>query len=188
MAKLIIGLGNPGEEYQNTRHNIGFEVVDFINEEGGGEFMFDKKFNSEVSEAKINGKKVVLAKPQTFMNKSGEAVKKLVKNLKFKISDLIVVHDDLDIPFGKTKLSFGRSSAGHKGIESIFRVLKTEKIYRVRIGTFNSKLAKIKKIKDKRKKLAEMNKFVVGPFTPEEKNKVTKIIKQAAEKAISILR
>lgn len=146
----------------------------------------DKKSNSEVSEIKVNGKKAVLVKPQTFVNKSGEAVKKLAKSLKLKVSDLVVIHDDLDILFGKVKLSFGRSSAGHKGVESIIKVLKTDKFYRVRFGTFNQQLAKIRRVKDKKRRLNEMNKFVIGPFGSSEKPKLNRLIKTAAEKVLQL--
>ena len=188
--KIIVGLGNPGKEYENSRHNIGFRIVDFMSREHGGNFNLDKKLNSEISELKINGKKVLLVKPQTFVNKSGEAVKKL----KFlpagrhgKIENLVIVHDDLDIPFGKIRVSFGKSSAGHKGVESVIKALKTDKFSRVRFGTFGSQLAKVRKIKDKRSRLNEMNKFVVGPFSPNEKPKLNKLIKETVEKAIPLL-
>ncbi len=186
-VKLIVGLGNPGEEYENTRHNLGFRVVGYLNKEYGRSFTFDKKSDSEVSEIKVNGKKILLAKPQIFMNNSGQAIKKLIENLKFKIENLVIVHDDLDIPFGKVKMSFARGSAGHKGVESIIRALKTDKFYRIRIGTFNNQLAKIRKIKDKRKRLSEMNKFVISPFGASEKTKVSKVVKETAQKIISIL-
>ncbi len=146
----------------------------------------DKKSNSEISEVKVNGNKVLLAKPQTFVNKSGEAVKKLTQNLKLKTQNLVVVHDDLDILFGKVKVSFGKSSAGHKGVESIIKALKTDKFCRVRFGTFGSQLEKIRKIKDKRKRLNEMNKFVIGPFGSSEKPKLNKLIKIAVEKALQL--
>ena len=184
--KLIIGLGNPGKEYEGSRHNIGFRVVDYLNKEYGGSFDLDKKLNSEVSEIKINSQKVLLAKPQTFVNKSGEAVKKLAKSYKLKSSSLIIIHDDLDIPFGKVKVSFASRSAGHKGVESIIKALKTGKFYRIRIGTFNSQLVKIRKIKDKRKKLSEMNKFVIGSFSQSEKPKLNNLIKTAAEKTLQL--
>ncbi|TSC90768.1 MAG: peptidyl-tRNA hydrolase, PTH1 family [Parcubacteria group bacterium Gr01-1014_2] len=185
--KLIVGLGNPEKEYANTRHNIGFQIVEYINKEyGGGIFTLDKKTNSEISEVKIGGKKVLLAKPETFVNKSGEAVKKIAASYKLKPDSLIVVHDDLDIPFAKTKISFGRSSAGHKGVESVIRALKTNKFNRLRIGTFNQQIVKIRKIKDKRKRLAEMNKFVISPFGGDEKHKLVKIIKEAAQKILLI--
>ena len=92
----------------------------------------------------------------------------------------------MDIPFGKTKLSFGRSSAGHKGVESVVKALKTDKFYRIRIGTFDNQLAKIRKMKDKKKRLQAMNKFVLGSFSPSEKSKAARMVKQAAEKAVSI--
>lgn len=185
--KIIIGLGNPGKEYESTRHNIGFRVLDYINKEYGGVFEFDKKSNSEISEVKINGSKVLLAKPQTFVNKSDEAVKKLAASQKAKPKDLIIIHDDLDIPFGKTKISFGKSSAGHKGVESVIKALKTEKFYRLRIGTFNSQIIKIKRIRDKRKKINGMNNFVIGLFSQSEKPKLNKLIKNAVQKIIPIL-
>ena len=184
--KIIVGLGNPGKDLQNTRHSLGFSVLGYLAKKYGGNFEFDKNLESEISEIKIAGKKVLLAKPQTFMNNSGQAIRKLVKNLKFKVPDLAVVHDDLDIPFGKTKLSFGRSSAGHKGVESVVKALKTDKFYRIRIGTFDNQLAKIRKMKDKKKRLQAMNKFVLGSFSPSEKSKAARMVKQAAEKAVSI--
>lgn len=187
--KIIVGLGNPGKEYQESRHNIGFRTVNYLNKEFGGslagEFDLDKKSNSELSEVKINGKKVLLVKPQMFVNRSGEVVKKLVAKSK-GIADLIVIHDDLDIPFGKIKLSFGRSSAGHKGVESIIKALKTDKFHRIRFGTFNSQLIKIRRIKDKRKRLSQMNKFVISPFGPGEKPKLNKLIKEAVEKLLQL--
>jgi len=185
--KLIVGLGNPGKEYDGTRHNIGFRIVDYINKEYGGDFILDKKLSAEVSEIKIDSAKVLLAKPQIFVNKSGEAINKLFKSLKSKVKDLVVIHDDLDIPFGKVKLSFSRSSAGHKGVESVIRALKSDKFYRIRIGTFNGQIFKIKKIKDKRKKVKGINDFVIGLFGPNEKPKLNKVIKDAVQKILSIL-
>ena len=184
--KLIIGFGNPGKEYESTRHNIGFRIIDYIIEEYGGNLILDKKSSSEVSESKINGEKILLAKPQTFVNKSGEAVKKLIKSHKLRLENLIVIHDDLDIPFGRIKVSFASRSAGHKGVESVIKAVKTDKFYRVRFGTFDSQLAKIRKIKDKKKRLNEMNKFVIGSFGPNEKPKLNKLIKTAAERALQL--
>jgi len=188
--KIIIGLGNPGKEYGQTRHNVGFKILDHISKKYKGDFSFDKKSDSEISEVKIDGKKVLLAKPQTFVNKSGEAVKKIIENCPpaggLKIENLVVVHDDLDIPFGKVRVSFGRSSAGHKGVESIIKALKTDKFSRIRFGTFNHQLARARKVKDKRKRLNEMNKFVISPFGPNEKPKLNRLIKIAAEKALQL--
>ncbi|MEK7203666.1 MAG: aminoacyl-tRNA hydrolase [Patescibacteria group bacterium] len=183
--KITFGLGNPGKEYENTRHNVGFRAVDYLNDKYGESFSFNKKLNLETSEINVSGKKLLLVKPQTFVNKSGEAVKKLMAKSKLRIADLIIIHDDLDIPFGKVKVSFGRSSAGHKGIDSIIRALKTNKFYRIRVGTFNNQIMKIKKMKGK-KKIEEVNKFVIGPFSSDEKSKLNKLIKEAAEKALLI--
>lgn len=185
--KVIVGLGNPGKEYENTRHNIGFRIIDFLSKEHGGDFDFDKKSGSELSEVKTNGKKALLVKPQIFVNKSGEAVNKIFKYLKFKVKNLIVVHDDLDIPFGRVKLSFARSSAGHKGVQSIIRALKTDEFYRVRVGTSNQQLVKIRKIKNSKKRISEINKFVVGSFKGSEKTKAVRVIKEAVQKVLSIL-
>ncbi|MEK7506564.1 MAG: aminoacyl-tRNA hydrolase, partial [Patescibacteria group bacterium] len=123
--KLIIGLGNPGKEYQNARHNVGFAVVEKIAGTIGAELKLDKKMNATVAKGKLEDMLVVLAKPQTFVNKSGEAVKKLAKSYKLKTKNLIVIHDDLDIEFGNFKLSFGKNSGCHRGVESIIKALKT---------------------------------------------------------------
>lgn len=184
--KLIVGLGNPGKEFEGTRHSVGFSIVNYLGKKYRGTFELDKNLESEVAEIKMNSKKVVLAKPQTFMNNSGRAVRKLSGKYKSKPEDIIVIHDDLDIPFGKVKLSFERGTAGHKGAESIVKVLRTNKFYRIRIGTSNGQLAKIRKIKDKKKRLNEMNKFVIGFFEPREKSKLNELIKTAAEKAVQL--
>lgn len=185
--RIIIGLGNPGKEYSETRHNIGFKVVENIAREFGGGFEFKKELVSEVAEVKIDGQKTILAKPHTFMNKSGEAVKKILNKYKSKAVNLVIIHDDLDIPFGKTKLSFDRSSAGHKGVESVIRFLKTQKFYRLRFGTFNTKLSKIRKEKNEKKRVGGINNFVVGSFSPNEKSKLNKTIKSSASKILSII-
>lgn len=184
--KIIVGLGNPGKEYEASRHNIGFRIVDYLNKKYGEDFILDKKFSSEISEIKVDSKKLLLVKPQTFVNKSGEAIKKLAKTYNLKPDNLIVVHDDLDIPFGKVKVSFGRSSAGHKGIESVIRALKSEKFYRVRIGTFNNQIKKIRQMSGQ-KKLNEINKFVIGSFSPNEKTKLNKIIKEVSDKILLVI-
>lgn len=194
-TKLIIGLGNPGENYQNTRHNIGFSVIDFLNKKLGGNFLLDKKLKAEISEVKLKGNNIILAKPCIFVNRSGEAVRNLAKKfLKFKassknlkIENLIIVNDDLDIPFGKVKTSFAKGSAGHKGVQSIINSLKTEKFYRVRIGTANKKLEKIRKINNKKKKIGKINKFVISQFSPREKKNLKKIIKTAGERIENLI-
>ena len=100
---IIVGLGNPGKKFEETRHNIGFLVLDkFMKKNNFPDFEFSKKYNSLVSENILNNKKVILAKPQTFMNDSGKAVKSLVSSVRDQVSALIIVHDDIDLPIGKT--------------------------------------------------------------------------------------
>lgn len=137
--RLILGLGNPGKKYQNTRHNIGFAAVDFIFEEwlkaeGFAAWREDKKFQAEISEGNLNGEKIILAKPQTFMNNSGACAAALVNFYKVESANLIVVHDDLDIAFGEIKVQTDRSSAGHNGVQAIIDRLGTQAFTRLRVG------------------------------------------------------
>lgn len=137
--KIIVGLGNPGEEYKNTRHNIGFMAVDFLREQLGkdgdfSDFKFDKKANAEISRGLVGEEKVLLVKPQTFMNSSGQTAQQLVSFYKLNSKrDLLMIYDDLDLPLGEMRAS-GTSAGGHKGMQSIFDALNTEDIKRIRVG------------------------------------------------------
>jgi len=129
--KLIIGLGNPGKKYEKTRHNLGFMAVDFLRENiGAPNFKMNKKCNAGISKTD----EIILAKPQTFMNNSGEAAAKLLSFFKLMPADLIVIHDDLDLEFGKIKLGAGHGAAGHKGAQSIIDYLGTKDFNRIRLG------------------------------------------------------
>ncbi|NQU83108.1 MAG: aminoacyl-tRNA hydrolase [Parcubacteria group bacterium] len=128
--KLIVGLGNPGKKYEKTRHNVGFLVLDAMT----SGFKFEKKFNAEVVETGAGKNKIIFAKPQTFMNNSGETVLALKKYYKIKLEDIIVVHDELDLEFGKIRASIGSRSAGHNGAQSIIDFLDTKNFTRVRVG------------------------------------------------------
>ncbi|HIP50157.1 MAG TPA: aminoacyl-tRNA hydrolase [Candidatus Pacebacteria bacterium] len=133
--KLIIGLGNPGKEYEKTRHNAGFVFLNALQEQYElPEFSYSKKFNSEINEGYINATKYILAKPQTFMNRSGESVRALIDFYKIKPEDIIVIADDLDIEIGKYKISKGTRAAGHNGIQNIIDILGTQNFTRIRIG------------------------------------------------------
>lgn len=133
--KIIIGLGNPENEYAGTRHNIGFFLVDKIKEKYTfPEFEFKKNFQAEISKGKINDTETLLVKPQTFMNLSGEAMQAIMSFYKLTPDDLLVIHDDLDIPLGKFKLATDSSSAGHNGVQNIIEKLGTQKFRRIRIG------------------------------------------------------
>ncbi|MEK7132536.1 MAG: aminoacyl-tRNA hydrolase [Patescibacteria group bacterium] len=138
MAWVIVGLGNPGDEFEGTRHNTGrMAVEDFARTAKLSEWRGDKKSKSLVSRGLIGKTLVALVLPNTFMNKSGLAVSKFVKSAK-SAERLAVVYDDLDLPLGSMKISFNRGSGGHKGIESIMRAIKTKKFARVRIGVSHS--------------------------------------------------
>jgi PTH1 family peptidyl-tRNA hydrolase len=131
--KLIVGLGNPGREYAGTRHNIGFMVVDRL-ASVLGVTVEGKMCKALVGQGRINGEKVVLAKPQTYMNLSGDAVGALVNWFKLTAADLLVIYDDLDLASGKLRLRAGGGSGGHKGMQSIIQALGTDGFPRVRVG------------------------------------------------------
>ena len=130
MKQLIVGLGNPGFRYRNTRHNAGFMYVDAIAESAGLKFHKDKKFNAEVAE----GNALILVKPLTFMNNSGQAVRSIKDYYNIEDHAVVVAHDDSDIEFGNYKIQKGRGSAGHRGINSINEHLGTLDYERIRIG------------------------------------------------------
>ncbi len=162
--RYLIGLGNPGEEYENTRHNTGRMVVSaFCKEKEFGEFEFDKKTNVLTAEGKVAKERVLAVLPETFMNNSGSAVKKLAISSK-KAGDMVVIHDDIDLPLGKFKVSFGKGSAGHKGVESVMRAVKTKDFYRIRVGiTPATPKGKLKKPEGK--KIID---FLTGKFRSKE--------------------
>lgn len=168
---LIAGLGNPGAKYSRTRHNVGFRVLDeFLKENNLLFFKLSKKFDSLISEGKIAGKKILLVKPQTFMNNSGKAIKALTKFYKITSPGLVVIHDDIDLPLGKIKIVKGRGSAGHKGVESIIKELRTKNFVRFRIG-----------IQPSKGKPKDPEKFVLEKSFKDEEKIVKKIIKKSCQ-------
>ena len=153
--KLIVGLGNPGTEFNNTRHNIGFTALDYLREYFDlPKFKLDKKLKAEIT----RNKDLILAKPQTFMNESGEAVSAIKKYYKIKLADIIVLRDDVDIQIGKIKSKKGSSGAGHKGIASIIKHLKSKNFRQIKIGVANEMI---------RTKIPT-EKFVLQKFTKED--------------------
>ncbi|HBV57855.1 MAG TPA: aminoacyl-tRNA hydrolase [Candidatus Magasanikbacteria bacterium] len=140
---LIIGLGNPGKEYEKTRHNVGFVVLDKLMADlEFDDWVNNKKFHAEMAEGKIGKEKILLLKPQTFMNNSGQAVTPAAKFYKIKPTDIWVIHDDLDLPLGKIKIQRDRSAAGHNGVQSIIDLLGTQDFIRFRIGIASAKSTK----------------------------------------------
>lgn len=192
--KLIIGLGNPDEQYKETRHNVGFMMVDYIAKKGdfsakGGpvfSWELNKNLNSLITKCKIDGTSMILAKPQTYVNKSGEAVKKLATSYKLQANQLIVIQDDLDIPFGNTRISFDKNSGGHKGIESIIKALKTKKFYRLRIGLAKPALQKARQQSDKKRDEFVVN-YVLSKFSKNEAETLKHLLKESYDKLLSIL-
>lgn len=135
MTTLIVGLGNPGPEYISTRHNIGFLALDHLRAVfGAPEFRPEAKFSAELSSAIIDGHKVILAKPTTYMNESGRAVRAILDYYKLDVSALIVIHDDLDIAPGTFRITDSSRAAGHNGIQNIMDVLGTQDFFRIRLG------------------------------------------------------
>lgn len=177
MAIVIVGLGNPGNEYAKTRHNAGRMVVELLaKQEGFDAFVLKKGALALVSEGTIGKEKVTLALPETFMNHSGKSVAGLVKSVK-AAKNLVVVHDDLDLPLGTLKMVFARGSGGHKGVESIMRAIKTEEFVRIRIGiSGQGKKNQAKKVSGEEKVI----KHVIGKFSPKEEPVLKKVLKKAA--------
>ncbi|EKE25081.1 MAG: hypothetical protein ACD_5C00302G0001 [uncultured bacterium] len=172
--KLIVGLGNPGNQYQNTRHNVGFIILDELAKTWKfPQFQASKKFNAEISESLLNSEKIILVKPQTFMNQSGQSVKALIDFYKLSIEDFTVIHDDLDIDLGAFKISTDCSAGGHNGIQSIIENIGTQKFKRIRIG--------IEGAEKKKERLMSGSDFVLQKFSDEEIEIVKKLGKEIAE-------
>ncbi|MCK4386745.1 MAG: aminoacyl-tRNA hydrolase [Candidatus Pacebacteria bacterium] len=134
MSYVIVGLGNPGEEYAQTRHNTGRIVLDYFRKKYDfSEWEENKKLRALASEGKIGKTKTILLEPETFMNKSGLSVKPLITSKK-KAEKLAVIYDDLDLPLGTFKISFNKGTGGHKGLESVAKNIKTKEFIRVRVG------------------------------------------------------
>ncbi|NDB57738.1 aminoacyl-tRNA hydrolase [bacterium] len=190
MAYIIVGLGNPGEEYENTRHNTGRIILQSLTDE---EFSFDKKINAQISEIKVGKEKVKLVAPDTFMNNSGKSVAGLVKSIK-AAEKLIVIYDDFNLPLGKIRISYNRSSGGHNGIESIIKSVKTEAFVRIRIGVAPETAKGDAKVPHGDEKI---EKFILGKFKDDEMKEIKKmgktveeiipvLIKEGREKAMSV--
>ncbi|HEV3245291.1 MAG TPA: aminoacyl-tRNA hydrolase [Candidatus Paceibacterota bacterium] len=178
MTWIIAGLGNPGEEFTNTRHNTGRMALEFFAKQHKfGEWKEDKKAKAHIDRGVIGKTLAVLVNPDTFMNKSGGAVGKFIKSQK-AAERLVVVYDDLDLPFGKIKLSFDRGSGGHKGIESIIRTVKTKKFVRIRIGVSPSTASGAVRKPEGEKVVVN---FILARFKPNETEELKKIFKRVSD-------
>ena len=194
---LIIGLGNPGKKYENTRHNIGFMAVDeiaanfqFLSLQDISRretiFNFQSILNAKISKGIFKDRKIILIKPQTFMNNSGVAVKKLIRNLKLEIRNLIVIHDDLDLPFGKIRIRPAGSSAGHKGLQSIINNLQSDNFIRIRIGIKNELTEKLPAEKFVLKKFNRAEqKILKEKILPQIPQIIETVLESGVEKAMN---
>jgi len=169
--RLIIGLGNPGKKYEKTRHNAGFLAVDFlVNQQKG-------KINPKLQTWLLKQANIIYAKPQTFMNESGRAVRALASYFKIKPKNIIIIYDEIDLPFGTIRVRNKGSSAGHNGIKSVIEHLGTEEFWRIRIGIANNK---------KEKMPAE--KFVLKKFSRTEQRELKqKILPEVKEKIDNLI-
>jgi PTH1 family peptidyl-tRNA hydrolase len=166
---LLVGLGNPGPNYAKTRHNLGFVVADLLAGRIGSSFKVHKKSGADVVTGRLAGRPVVLAKPRTYMNESGRQVGPLAKFYSVAPADVVIIHDELDIDFGRIRLKFGGGVAGHNGLRSVASALGSNDFHRVRIGV------------GRPPGRMEGAAFVLSNFTSAEQKEVPTICEQAAD-------
>ena len=177
--KLVVGLGNPGIGYARNRHNIGFICINYFAKQYKINFN-KKKGQARIGEGEVAGCRVILAKPQTFMNASGKAVDNLMARYKVDSADLIVIHDDLDLPLGRIRIRQGGSAAGHHGIESIISYIESPDFIRMRIGIGRPET-------ENENKDAEVIKFVLSGFSVEDRKIVDDILDRVSEALVALL-
>ena len=172
--KLVVGLGNPGRKYERTRHNLGFLIVDQVARRN--QVALEKDLcDALVGEGWCDGQRILLAKPHVFMNRSGESVKGLLDHFRSTSDDLVVIHDDLDLAFGRIRIRPGGGAGGHRGVLSIMESLGGGQFYRVRVG--------IGRPPDS----VEPTDFVLEPFGAEELSQLDKLVSRAAEAVVTLL-
>ena len=180
--KLIVGLGNPGRIYAHNRHNIGFMCLNHFAKTQGIR-LAEKQGQARTGVGEVADSKLMVARPQTSMNLSGQSVSRLVKKFQISLDDLIIIHDDLDLPLGKIRISQGSGSGGHKGIDSIITHLESADYLRIRVGVGRPPFVE-GPAKDKE---AEIIDYVLSDFTPEEKKTVTQVITKVSEAILCLL-
>ena len=162
--KLIVGLGNPGKEYQNTRHNVGFMVLDKYLRENGID-KYKEKFGGIYYECSVAGEKVLFLMPQQYINLSGQVLKKYIDFFKIDVNDILIIHDDLDTPCGSIKIRSSGGSGGHNGLKDIENNLHTKQYKRIKIGISNNKLIDTKD-------------YVLGKFSNDDKRLLDNVIEK----------
>ena len=179
--KLIVGLGNPGQGYAHNRHNIGFMCLSHFARKQG--IRLDRKRGkARIGVGEVAGGGVILAKPQTFMNLSGQSVSRLVSGFNTALDDLLVIHDDLDLPLGKMRLRRGGSSGGHKGVDSIIFSLGSQDFVRLRVG-----IGRPESVGDHAEVGEGVMSYVLSDFTLEERRVATQVIPRVGEAILYIL-
>jgi len=180
--KLIVGLGNPGKQYEKTRHNVGFNTLDILRDQlqsyGAGAWELSRKFNAEICGVNFEGERLILAKPMTFMNESGLSVQLLAHYYKILPTDIIVAHDDKDLKLGVVKTQFDRGHAGHNGIRSIIDHLGSQKFQRIRIGIAS----------DNPKKMTDIADFVLGKFSLFERGTIRTAMDTATREILALIK
>lgn len=173
---LFVGLGNPGTQYAKNRHNVGFMVLDSIQEQSAGAYTdYRAKFQGHISEGNVGNQKVVLLKPQTYMNNSGQSVGQVVKFYKIDIDKIVVFHDELDIELGLVRVKHGGGNAGHNGLKSIQAHLGSADFYRVRIGI------------GRPQHQGQVSNYVLSDFSKEEIKLLTPIVDFMGDKVWKII-
>jgi PTH1 family peptidyl-tRNA hydrolase len=167
-VKIIVGLGNPGVHYRRNKHNVGFQVVDRL-AEANHIFVCTKRLQTHYGTGQIESQEVVLAKPMTFMNRSGEAVKRLADFFQIELEDLIVIHDDLDLPFGKLRFKRRGGDGGHQGVRSIIESMEGNNFLRLKVGI------------GRPPKGIDPAEYVLGDFDQGEQPRLNEILTHAAE-------
>ncbi len=180
--KLIVGLGNPGRIYAGNRHNVGFMCLNYFARKQG--IRFDKKQGfARIGTGEVAGSKIVLARPQTYMNSSGQSVSRLIQRFNIDLNDLLVICDDLDLPLGKIRIRHGGSSGGHKGVESIITELGSQDFSRLRVGIGRPGVAESSTEISEADTIA----YVLSDFTPDEKQTIAKVIPKVSEAILCFL-
>jgi PTH1 family peptidyl-tRNA hydrolase len=173
LEKIIVGLGNPGEQYSKNRHNVGYMVLEALGRESSGRWT--TSMLSQACRVKLGGREVLLVKPSTYMNHSGKAVHALLTAFRRSPLDLLVIMDDLNLPFGRIRIRQRGSAGGHNGLESILNVMETEEIMRVRVGIGEESMPE------------DMADFVLSDFPPQKQAELDEMIIKAGSAVKSIL-
>lgn len=202
MNKLIVGLGNPGKKYKDTRHNVGFQVVDFLAQESGVDhFTSSSHAEAVTAETMMGGEKTLIVKPETFMNESGRAVQSLVNYFDTAPENVLIIHDDIDLPISDMRMSFASSAGGHNGVQSVIDELGTNEFPRLRIGIrpdpASSRLSGTTQGKEAesggepQKRPSDFEKmdtrdFVLQEFSKEEKEVIDNDVKPQIKEAVEV--